>query len=54
MYVGENPVCWCKTFTNMQLQEGRDVGEMYVGEIVCSLICMKLYDIFINIQKSFP
>ena len=43
MYVGENPVCWRKTFTDMQLLERRDVGEKYIGEILCLWICMKLY-----------
>ena len=33
--VGEKPVCWLKTFTNMQVLQRRDVGEKYVGEIVC-------------------
>ena len=27
----------------MQVLERRDVGEMYVGEVVCWLICMKLH-----------
>ena len=35
IYIGEKPVCWENTFTNMQVLERRDVGEMYVGEIVC-------------------
>ena len=36
MLVNKN-VCWrkaCKTFTNMQLPERRDVGENYVPEYV--------------------
>ena len=49
MLVNKN-VCWrkaCKTFTNMQLPERRDVGENYVPEYVWN------FWYFTKIQKSF-